>query len=110
METKDRLDYAWWGGIKGEDKEQYTRFITIAEAKTVFAPGNYEFSVTWDDAVRIYLDDKLVLNEWQPSKYTFDESPHRKIRLSLNGLHLLRVEHLELGGFATLALKIKPVD
>jgi hypothetical protein len=109
-ETKDRLDYAWWGGIKGDDKQQYQKFITVAEAKTVFAPGDYELSVTWDDAVRIYLDEKLVLNEWEPSKYTFDESPHRKIRLKLEGVHSFRVEHLELGGFATLALKIRPVE
>ena len=72
--------------------------------------GNYELSVTWDDAVRVYLDDRLIVNEWNPSQYTFDESPNKKLGIRLNGKHRLRVEHLELGGFACLALKINPVE
>ena len=71
--------------------------------------GEYELDLTWDDAVRVYVDERLVVNEWNPSLYTFDESPHKKVRLKLGGEHHFRVEHLELGGFATLALKIKPV-
>ncbi len=36
----------------------------------------------------------------------FDESPHKKIRLQLGGKHTFMVEHVELGGFATLSLKL----
>jgi hypothetical protein len=108
-EKKNKLDYAWWGGIK-EAGVQYQQFITVADGSATLLPGNYELSVTWDDAVRVYVDGKLVLDEWNPSRYTFDESPNKKVRLSLGGKHRFRVEHLELGGFATLSLKIKPVD
>jgi hypothetical protein len=108
VEKKDRLDYAWWGGIK-EAGISHPRFICLAVGKAFFEPGEYELGVTWDDAVRVYLDDRLLLNEWEPSKYLFDESPHKKLRVKLGGLHRFRVEHLELGGFACLALKIKPV-
>lgn len=108
-EKKNRLDYAWWGGIK-EGGTQYLQFITVADGAAIFPSGNYELSVTWDDAVRVYLDGELLVDEWNPSKYSFDESPNRKIRVRLDGKHSFRVEHLELGGFATLALKIKPVD
>lgn len=104
-EQVNKLDYAWWGGIKAD--EQYTQFITIAEGNAVIQPGTYELSVTWDDAVRVYIDNKLILNEWNPSLYKFDESPNKKIKLKLGGKHQFRVEHLELGGFATLSLKLK---
>jgi hypothetical protein len=60
--------------------------------------------------VRVYVDEKLVIDEWNPSKYKFDESPHRKIKLALGGNHNFRVEHVELGGFATLALKLKKIN
>jgi hypothetical protein len=63
--------------------------------------------VTWDDAVRVYVDGKLVVDEWTPSLYKFDESPHKKVKLQLNGKHFITVEHVELGGFATLSLKFK---
>jgi len=108
-EKKDRLDYAWWGGIK-EAGIHYPQFITMANGTVEIKPGNYELSVTWDDAVRVYVDENLVFDEWNPSRYRFDESPNKKIRIGLGGKHHFRVEHLELGGFATLALKIKPVE
>jgi parallel beta-helix repeat protein len=106
-EKVQSLDYAWWGGIKA-DNGQIPQFITTAEGTGNFNQGEYEFGITWDDAVRFYVDNKLVIDEWNPSKYNLDESPHKKVKLSLTeGLHYFRVEHIELGGFATLALKIK---
>jgi parallel beta-helix repeat protein len=109
-EKVQKLDYAWWGGIKADEGE-ISQFITLAEGTGNFQKGEYEFGVTWDDAVRVYVDNKLVIDEWNPLKYTFDESPHKKIRLSLTeGPHNFRIEHIELGGFATLALKIKKTE
>jgi len=108
-EKTNKLDYAWWGGIK-EAGVQHTQFITVAQGEAEFSKGNYEISVTWDDAVRVYIDEKLVVNEWNPSLYKFDETPNRKIRVPLNGKHSFRVEHLELGGFASLSLKFKPIQ
>ncbi len=108
-EKVNKLDYAWWGGIK-EAGVSYPQFITVANGSAVFPKGEYELSVTWDDAIRVYIDEKLVIDEWNPSLYTFDESPNKKLRLSLDGNHQFRVEHIELGGFATLSLKLKPVD
>jgi parallel beta-helix repeat protein len=108
-EKVNKLDYAWWGGLK-TGEEQHKQFITIAEAASVFIKGTYEISLTWDDAVKLYIDGKLLINEWNPSKYKFDESPNRKIKMNLDGNHQFRVEHLELGGFAALSMKLKKVD
>jgi len=105
-EKTQTLDYAWWGGIKTAEGI-VPQFITTAEGSAEISKGEYELGVTWDDAVRVYVDDKLVIDEWNPSKYTFDESPHRKVKLKLEGKHTFRVEHLELGGFATLSLRLK---
>ena len=110
MEKVNKLDYAWWGGLKSNDK-LLTQFLTIAEGAANVEQGNYEIGVTWDDAVKVYIDDKLIMDEWNPSKYKFDESPNRKVELILAaGTHKFRVEHLELGGFATLSLKLKKLD
>lgn len=104
-----RLDYAWWGGIRAGER-QYPQFITLANGQVTVPEGDYELSVTWDDAVRVYLDGKLILDEWQPSRYTFDESPNQKIKLHLSGNHLFKVEHVELNGFATLAVKLRKTE
>lgn len=108
-EKVQKLDYAWWGGIKTTEGT-FPQFITIAEGTGSFEKGEYELGITWDDAVRVSVDGKLLVDEWNPSKYTFDESPHRKIKINLEaGPHSFHVEHVELGGFATLALKIKKI-
>jgi hypothetical protein len=110
-EQTNKLDYAWWGGIKDDQTgEQYKQFITTASAKAEFEKGDYELSITWDDAVRIYIDTALVINEWNPSLYKFDESPNKKIKIKLGGTHFFRIEHIELGGFATLQLKLRKLD
>jgi parallel beta-helix repeat protein len=105
-EKTNKLDYAWWGGIKNNDGT-YPQFVTSANGSAIFEIGDYELGVTWDDAVRVYVDGKLVIDEWNPSLYKFDESPHKTIKLALDGKHSFTIEHVELGGFATLSLKIK---
>ena len=106
-ENVNKLDYAWWGGLKWEDR-QVTQFLTIAEGKADMDEGAYEMSVSWDDAIKVYIDNKLVIDEWNPSSYKFDESPNKKVQINLSmGTHTFRVEHVELGGFATLSLKLK---
>ena len=105
-EKTTKLDYAWWGGIKSSEGD-HPQFVTSATGSATFEKGEYELGVTWDDAVRVYLDGKLIIDEWNPSLYKFDESPHKTVKLSLEGKHGFTVEHAELGGFATLSLKIR---
>ncbi|MFN2457462.1 MAG: right-handed parallel beta-helix repeat-containing protein [Chitinophagaceae bacterium] len=107
-EAVKKLDYAWWGGIKAD--KQYQQFVTVANGTANIPTGTYELGVTWDDAVRIYVDDKLIIDEWNPSLYKFDESPHKKVKLKLSGNHNFTVEHVELGGFATLSLKMNRLN
>lgn len=105
VERVSKLDYAWWDGIKTKDSA-YQQFLTIAEGKAEISKGLYELSITWDDAVRVYVDGKMVIDEWEPSKYTFDEAPNKRVVLSLGGWHHFRVEHANRNGFATLSVKL----
>lgn len=109
IDTVNQLQFAWWGGIKSADTV-YRQFLTVAEGSAELLPGEYELGLTWDDAARLYIDGKLVLDEWNPGQYKFDESPHKKLRLQLGGRHSFRVEHAELGGFASLSLGLKKIQ
>ncbi|WP_217652908.1 right-handed parallel beta-helix repeat-containing protein [Flavisolibacter ginsengisoli] len=109
-DTVNQLNYAWWGGMR-EANKQYVKFLTLAEGKADMDAGKYELSVSWDDAVKLYVDGKLIIKEWDPSQYVFDESPNRRAIIHVKkGIHYFRVEHVELGNFATLSLKLQKLD
>ena len=70
---------------------------------TYFAAGTYRFFATVDDGLRLYVDDKLVIDAWrvQPATNYFGD-----LRLS-PGNHTLRVEYYEEGGSASVGLSWK---
>ena len=61
-----------------------------------FKEGIYLFRVKADDGVRVYIDDKLIVDEWHDVKettlYTFQRT--------LSGKHTLRVMYFEHQGLA----------
>lgn len=62
-----------------------------------FAPGNYTFSATADDGIRVWAGDTLVIDGWGPhSARTYTNT------LYLNGILPLRVEYFEQGGQAVV--------
>jgi len=109
LESVQKLDYTWWNGLK-TSAAVLPQFMTIAEGSANFLKGNYELSTTWDDAVRVYVDHKMVIDEWNPSVHQFDESPNKKVKLQLDGNHSFRVEHLNFGGLGVLALKLNLIQ
>lgn len=95
----DELYFAWWG--KPADGLNEDKFAT--ESKTVFdiAPGDYTLELTSDDGARLYLDDKLIVDNW-----TIHEPETDEVTVTLGGRHTIRIEHFEAGGFATLDFRI----
>ncbi|MET0466105.1 MAG: right-handed parallel beta-helix repeat-containing protein, partial [Chitinophagaceae bacterium] len=105
-DTVQELNYAWWGGLKLADRT-LDQFMTIAHARADKS-GSFELSVTWQGAVRIYLDDKIVLDGWKLEKKVADEADHRRIPLQISEGQSLSVEHLGFATFSALSVKLHP--
>ena len=103
-DSTQQLDYAWWNGIGTEKKQQ---FVTVAETDIDFPAGGYVLAATWEDAIRVYADGKLLLDEWMPANHPYDESQHRELPVNLQGRHHLRVVQANAGGFGTMIIKLK---
>lgn len=61
-----------------------------------FAAGNYRFKATMDDGMRVWIDGKLIINDWQDGRERTVES---EVNLK-NGPHEITVEYYEAGGKA----------
>ncbi len=68
-----------------------------------FAPGNYTFTATADDGIRVWVGDTLAIDAWVPQQpQTYERT------LYVNGSVPLRVEYFEQGGNAVVNFFIKP--
>lgn len=107
-EQTKKIDYTWWGAI-GKNLPADS-FAIVATGTVVVEEGMYKLSVTADDIVKVFVDDKLVIDFWDVSKYKYDEDTHHEAAIKLNGKHTIRIEQAENAGYATLIFKIKPLN
>jgi hypothetical protein len=68
------------------------------------SPGRYYLRTIAADAIRVYVDDQLVLDDWTPG-----ESHAKEVAFQATGEHRFRVEHLQLDGWYELRLDIERV-
>jgi hypothetical protein len=66
--------------------------------KLSFETGSYILKARADDGIRIFLDGKLILNEWHSS----DGSKTYSVKKSLSGKHTLVIEYYERTGKAMI--------
>lgn len=80
------------------------RFGTIAAAGLTLPAGRWLIHTESDDGIRVWVDDKLVLDDWTwhaPKRQTVEFNLDQARRVAL------RVEHFELDGFATLSVALE---
>ncbi len=99
------LDYDWGYGSPGPGvnadgfSARWTRYLD-------FEVGTYRFTATSDDGLRVYVDNRLLINEW------YDHPPKTvsaDIALA-GGHHLVVVEFYENTGGAVARLSWAPVS
>jgi PA14 domain len=98
--TRDesRLDYEWYGpAIKQLPVE---RWALEATSTVELAPGLYTLRTISDDAVRVWVDDSLAIDDWKPHGSTIDAVPIGA------GRHRLRVEYYQVDGWTEFRLDL----
>lgn len=90
------IDFAWGEGAPA-DIVPADDFSVRWTRQVDFLAGGYRFEVTADDGVRVFLDDQLVLDEWEITSTTSYE-----FQRVLDGLTDVRVEYFDAGGNATI--------
>jgi sugar lactone lactonase YvrE len=93
------IDFNWGGGSPGTGVPA-DNFSARWQRYVSFDAGTYRFTVFTDDGVRLWVDDKLLIEAWQyPQVATFSAD------ISLTqGYHQVRLEYYEAGGSAAVRL------
>lgn len=94
------LAYQWYGspapGITAD------HFATVSTGRLEVPDGEYILDVTSDDGVRVWLDGKLIHDDW-----TYHAPRLASIPVKLRGTHEIRIEHFEIDGYSTLVAQIR---
>jgi glucose/arabinose dehydrogenase len=104
VRDEDEIDHDWGEGAPGTGigtnrfAARWTRTVSVA-------PGDYEFSVTADDGVRLYVDGERVIDKW------IDQAPttYRGTLPLDGGPHKIVMDYYENGGGASAKLDYKQV-
>ena len=100
VRTDINIDFSW-GSQSPADGVKADGFSVRWTRDQHFNAGTYRFTATFDDGVRLYVDDDLVINRWEDGA-SRSESLEKQLG---HGWHSLRFEFYEKGGFAEARLK-----
>ena len=93
-----RLDYVWYRPTIARVPQ--ANFRIEATADVSLGPGSYMIRTISDDAIRVWVDDKLVIDNWKPHESEVNTAPIAP------GNHRLRVEYYQVGGWVEVRAEI----
>jgi hypothetical protein len=93
-----RLDYMWYRPTIAALPQ--SKWALEATSTVTLAPGAHTLRTISDDAVRVWVDGKLAIDDWKPHESTVDTAPIAA------GRHELRVQYLQVDGWTELRLDI----
>jgi hypothetical protein len=88
-----------WVDLAPQDGLPADHFSCRFERTLHFDAGRWRFVLSTDDGARLWIDDELIVDEWQDQVETFSA----EVYLS-EGDHELKIEHYENGGWAFIGL------
>ncbi|HOT91380.1 MAG TPA: PA14 domain-containing protein [Anaerolineae bacterium] len=89
VRTDAAVDFDW-GWESPAPEIPANNFAVRWAGKFTFEAGRYRFTTITDDGVRVYVDDRLVLDSWRPMRGT----RYATVNLTA-GEHSVRVEYFE---------------
>ena len=87
----DSLNFDW-GQDSPVDGVNSDNFSVRFTREKDFADGEYKFYATADDGVRVYVDDVLIIDEWNSSGAS---QPYSSSKISLDGTVTVKVEYYD---------------
>ncbi|MES2177657.1 MAG: NosD domain-containing protein [Gemmatimonadota bacterium] len=98
VRQEPRLDYMWYRPTI-KDVPQ-SKFAIAATSRVVLPAGTFTLRTISDDAIRVWVDGKLAIDNWTPHESAVDVAPVG------GGVRDIRVEYFQAEGWTELRLDI----
>uniref|UniRef100_UPI00356B3931 PA14 domain-containing protein n=1 Tax=Gemmatimonas sp. TaxID=1962908 RepID=UPI00356B3931 len=96
--TAPRMDWFW---SSSRDAQIPTRRMAMEATATLdLSPGAYTLRTLSDDAVRVWVDDRLVIDQWTPHETMPGYAPLR------GGVHRVRAQYVQGDGWTEFRLDV----
>jgi len=96
-QNEKSINYEWWTG-KPSGFNYNNEFSVRWTSQCEFLAGDYIFTATYDDGMRVYLDDQLIIDDWQKRFETKTTSVEKTLT---GATHKIVVEYFEYSQIAT---------
>lgn len=93
------LDFNWGPGSP-DPRVQADQFSARWERYIHLTPGTYRFTAISDDGVRVWVNDRLIIDNWRQQAATRSENS----LFLAEGHHLVKVEYFEFSGGASISV------
>lgn len=101
--ARDRVSRLSYRQVPPREGVPASHYITVAETSLPVHRGRYTLKVLADDGVRVFLDGRVILEEWR------HQAPTRfVVPIEVTGFQRLRVEHFQITGAAALEVELVP--
>jgi hypothetical protein len=104
-ETVDEIDFVW-GAASPAAGVPDDYFAAVATTQVVLGAGLYELKALSDDGVRVWVDERLAIDNWSGHADAVDIAT---VTLEA-GTHAIRIEYFDMAFGATLRFRMVKVD
>ena len=98
------LDFNWGTNSPGDPISPDYFSVRWTRVQNFATAGNYTFYATHDDGMRVWVDERLIIDHW----YAQPETTHSATIYLTAGDHRIRVEYFEQIGVAVARLRWEP--
>lgn len=104
VQDQPNINFNWGAGSPGAGVPA-DNFSARFERTLNLAFGTYELAITMDDGARVFVDDQLVIDDWNVGA-----SRTRTVQQVLSGAKRFRIEYFEATGNAQLEFAVNLVS
>jgi parallel beta-helix repeat protein len=87
-----------------------SRFITEINSVIDVPKGSYRLDISAGELVRVYIDNKLVIDAWTRNAIKYDADWHHESMLQLKGKHHIRILKVQYGGYGMLNCRLQKMN